>query len=102
MQQVILEQLQTLRNEQRQGFDSIRAEFNQRIDRLVTNEAFAAEQRRVDDKFSSLGREIGEERGARKQSFEKLAVNVRWLAASLVIPVGLFVVNLLVYGGSSS
>lgn len=102
MQQVILEQLQTLRNEQRQGFDSIRSEFNQRIDRLVTNEAFAAEQRRVDDKFGSLGREIGEERGARKQSFEKLAVNVRWLAASLVVPIGLFIVNLVAFGIGAS
>lgn len=97
MQQVILEQLQTLRSEQRAGFDSIRAEFNQRIDRLVTSEAFTAEQRRVDDRLAQLGRELGEERAIRKAEFEEVArrgdrivTNVKWLAGSLVLPVGFF------------
>ena len=44
----------------REDFASMRQEFNQRFDNLVTRDAFRDEQRRVDDRFTSQGREIGE------------------------------------------
>lgn len=44
----------------REDFASMRQEFNQRFDNLVTRDAFRDEQRRVDDRFASQGREIGE------------------------------------------
>lgn len=44
----------------REDFASMRSEFNQRFDNLVTRDAFRDEQRRVDERFSSQGREIGE------------------------------------------
>lgn len=104
--QMIVQQLREMRTEQRQAFDSVRSEFNQRLDNLVTNGAFAAEQRRVDERNSNLGRELGSERTAREKGDEalerridKLTSNMRWIAASLVIPVALFVGNIILIRG---
>lgn len=44
----------------REDFASMRSEFNQRFDNLVTRESFRDEQRRVDERFRSMGREIGD------------------------------------------
>lgn len=44
----------------REDFAAMRNEFNQRFDNLVTRESFRDEQRRVDERFGTLGREIGE------------------------------------------
>lgn len=106
MQQMILDQLGTLRAEQRSGFTDLRSEINLRLDRLVTNEAFAAEQKRVDERNASLGREMGDERTAREKAvqalearLDKSATNIRWLAASIIVPVGLFVGNIVLIRG---
>lgn len=107
MQTVILEQLQTLRTEQREGFASMRSEFNQRIDRLVTSEAFTAEQRRVDEKFSSQGKEIADERASREAAFaaqqgrqDRLATNFKWLATSLILPLAIFIYGIVQDAGA--
>lgn len=91
VEQLILEQLSTLRQEQQHGFDSLRKEFNSRIDRLVTQEAFNAEQRRVDDHIQRLGGDIVKETAERVSYQNKLATNMRWLAASVILPVVLFI-----------
>jgi hypothetical protein len=44
----------------REDFAAMRSEFNTRFDNLVTRESFRDEQRRVDDRFQTQGREIGE------------------------------------------
>lgn len=101
MQQMIIDELKALRQEQTAGFNAIRAEFNQRLDRLVTTEAFTAEQRRVDERFAAMGQDIVDERLARVDAFDKanermakLAANVRWVASALLLPIGLFVAGL--------
>lgn len=40
---------------------------NARIDKLVTTEAFVAEQRRVDERLAALGQDIQDERLAREK-----------------------------------
>lgn len=71
----------------------MRTEMNTRLDKLVTAEAFAAEQRRVDERHLILVGDIADERASRKadilnvrQQSEKLAANVRWAFAAIVIP----------------
>lgn len=44
----------------REDLSSMRQEFNSAIRSLVTSDLFRDEQRRVDDKFTGLGREIGD------------------------------------------
>lgn len=107
MQQMIIDQLKALGEGQQRGFDSLRAEFNQRLDRLVTTEAFTAEQRRVDERLSNLGQDIVDERLARLAEFEKandrmakLAANMRWVASALLLPIGLFVAGLVLGRGA--
>jgi ABC-type multidrug transport system fused ATPase/permease subunit len=107
LQQMIIDELKALRTEQSAGFNSVRAEFNARLDRLVTTEAFTAEQRRVDERFSNLGQDIVDERIARVAEFEKandrmakLAANVRWVASALLLPIGLFVAGLVLGRGA--
>lgn len=53
---------------------TFRTEVNARLDRAVSADAFAAEQRRVDDRFSAQGREIGELRASQA----KVGAWVRW------------------------
>lgn len=97
-----------LRDTQRDGFAAI----NARLDRLVTNELYAAEQRRVDDRIQALMDALAAEREARIRTIkdeaatrekeitevegavEKFKTSLRWLAASILVPVGLFVFNL--------
>jgi hypothetical protein len=47
-----------LRQDMREGF----AGLNTRLDKVVTTEAFTAEQRRVDDKIRDLAEDIAHER----------------------------------------
>jgi len=47
---------------------ALRTDMNARLDRLVTTEAFAAEQKRVDQQFTNLGQDIVDERIARGQA----------------------------------
>jgi len=42
-----------------------RREMNQRLDRLVTQDAFEAERRRVDERHAQLGQDLVDEREAR-------------------------------------
>ncbi|MCG7285348.1 hypothetical protein MHY85_05080 [Cellulomonas sp. ACRRI] len=73
LQQMIIDELKALRAEQATGFNAIRAEFNARLDRLVTTEAFAAEQRRVDQRFAEMGQDIVDERLAREKADDREA-----------------------------
>lgn len=95
---------------------------DRKLDDVVTKDMFTAESRRVDDKLASLGediaderaartREIAEEQGARekailaerhareaawkeqKERADKQASNVRWLAATILLPIALFLIE---------
>lgn len=48
----------------REDIAQMRSEFNGRFDSLVTRDAFRDERARVDERLSSLGREIGENKAA--------------------------------------
>lgn len=101
------------REDLRSGFVGV----NARLDKMVTTELFTtvttAEQRRVDDRLKDLADDIAAERQARTQAFQaeekarlkladdnakaidKLTTNLRWVAVSIVLPIGLFVANIL-------
>lgn len=82
-----------LRSDMREGFAGI----NARLDRLVSSEAFVAEQRRVDDRLNRITIDIEAERQARKdgdhdqqKALDKLVANQRWLVAAVILPIALF------------
>lgn len=120
VQNLILGELQTLRTEQKTGFESVRAEFNQRLDRLVTHDAFTSEQRRVDDRLVDLVAVISQERADRQSALQtertdrlaeigkiskrvdQTTSNLRWVAASIAIPVLLFIGNIFLPPGGAS
>ena len=54
VQQIILDEVR-----------AVRSDMNARLDKLVTTEAFTAEQRRVDQQFANQGQDIVDERIAR-------------------------------------
>ncbi len=98
-----------LRQDVRDGFSGL----NARLDKLVTADAFAAEQRRVDDRLKDLSDDIVQERTARlaahadekraretgdqgqQTTIDKLTANIRWVAAGIILPVALFIATLL-------
>lgn len=86
-----------LRADMREGFQGI----NSRLDRLVSTDAFAAEQRRVDDKLKDLADDIAAERESRKigdqqqqTALDKLIATQRWLLVAIVLPIALFLGNI--------
>lgn len=119
VQQMIIDEIRTMRAESNQRLDQMRTEFNARLDRLVTNEAFAAERSRVDDRLGDLASDVALERAAREAAItaertarkadkaeaqaraEKTAANVRWLAAAIVLPIGLFIANIVLARGGA-
>ncbi len=96
--------LDQIATDQAAGFDRL----DKRLDRLVTTEAFAAEQRRVDDKLKDLADDIATEQQERKAGDEsqrsdlnRFSANQKWLVVSVLIPIGLFITNLLMSRGGS-
>lgn len=103
-----------LRQDMRDGFNQL----GQHLDKVVTAEAFAAEQRRVDDKHRDLAEDIAAERAARQaaiaeeekarekgdqrqqESLDRLVANQKWIIVTILIPIALFVANLLIRTGS--
>lgn len=102
--------LTQIREDMRDGF----AQSHARLDKLVTAEAFAAEQKRVDGLHKQLLDDIADEREARvkalgdeqkarqegderqQTTIDKLTTTLRWTAASIVLPIALFVATLLI------
>ena len=102
--------LEQQRTDIREGF----AQLNQRLDKLVPQDAFTAEQRRVDDRLKDLAddiaaydkrmrealiderkaREVGDQR--QQDQLDRLTTNIRWVAVSVLLPIALFLANLLV------
>lgn len=89
-----------------------------RLDKLVTQEAFAAEQRRVDEKLKDLADDLAQERVARAEvvareeaerikgdgmqqaALDKLIRLQQWLLVAIVLPVAFFAIDIwLRYGG---
>lgn len=97
--------------------------LDERLDRLVTTEAFAAEQRRTDEKIKDVADALAEERRQRAQNLQdekhareraleeekkqrkegdanqqtaldKLVATQRWVIVAILVPVGLFLANL--------
>lgn len=104
----------------REGFATV----NARLDKLVSQDVFLAEQRRVDERHAASQADIAEEKAERiaaikderaareaamateraarktelaeeKREREKVGTWVRFVAASIAIPIVLFVANLL-------
>ncbi len=91
--------LEQIRQDNRDGFASV----NARLDKLVTTDAFSAEQRRVDDRLKDLADDITSERTARQggdgeqqKSIDRLTANLRWVAAAIILPIALFIATLLI------
>ena len=102
-----------IRNDQRDGFAGI----NSRIDRLVSTDAFNAEQRRVDDSLKAIAdditadrqqwmRELAQEKvdrekgdTAQQAQLDKLVITIRWVAAAILLPVGLYVADVIMNRG---
>ncbi|AIY16131.1 hypothetical protein GUY44_11880 [Pimelobacter simplex] len=110
LQQRLDERLDKIDANQQAGFDRL----DKRFDRLVTTEAFNAEQRRVDDKIKDLADDIAAERDARRISMieekaaredgdkrqqsalDKLIANQKWIVVTILIPIALFIANLVI------
>jgi hypothetical protein len=94
------------------------AQINARLDKLVSQDAFQAEQRRRDDQYATLMADIADEKAERVAAIEaekrarergdaaqqaqldKADANRRWLWAAVVIPIaGIIVTVLLARGG---
>ena len=82
---------------------ALRIDMNARLDRLVSQEAFSAEQRRVDDRHAALGQDVVDERLARKAdvdtlrvSLTKTAANVRWAIAGIILPTALIITMIVI------
>lgn len=102
-----------IRDDQREGFASI----NSRLDRLVSADAFAAEQRRMDEKIAgerqrtdekiaALTDDLTKEAAARKEgdqaqqsALDKLVANQKWIVVAIGLPVALFLANLFLQKG---
>ena len=96
--------LNKLSNDLKDGLAGI----NSRLDSMVTTGVYVAEQRRVDDRLKDLADDISAEREARKSEIttvmaqmERTAVWLRWLAAMIVLPIVLFVVNIVISNGGT-
>ncbi len=105
--------LEQIRNDQRDGFAGI----NSRIDRLVSTDAFNAEQRRVDDSLKAIANDITADRQqwmrelaqekvdrekgdtAQQAQLDKLVITIRWVAAAILLPVGLYVADVIMNRG---
>lgn len=103
VQDLILDQLKSIRAEQQNGFTSVRDEFNARFDKLVSRDAFNGEQQRVNDKFNTILLSMKEEQHRRSEAILKVekrldqfSANLRWVVAAVALPVILFVANLVV------
>jgi len=79
--------------------NEFRKEMNEQIRHLVTQEAFNAEQRRVDQRFTDLAGDISKEESERKESVKevkddiaKTSIFIRWVIG-LVATLGIAVVT---------
>lgn len=99
-----------------------------KLDQVVTKDMFQAESRRVDERLDEQGRDIADERTARAEAIaterasrkeevggvmtalaafkaettaasDKAKAGMRWLAASIALPIALFLVDR--FGGGS-
>lgn len=100
------------------GVNGLGTRLEARLDKLVSQEAFAAEQRRVDDKMKDLSDDISQERLARaaeiareesertkgdamqQGALDKLGERYRWVVVAIVLPIVLFIANALLQYGS--
>ena len=99
--------LEQLRADSREGFKGL----NERLDKLVSQDAFQAEQRRRDEQIADLRADIAEERTARiaalkdekqgrekgdqtqQAQLDKLTTTLRIVAVSVLLPIALFIAN---------
>lgn len=95
------------------------AALNSRLDRLVSVESHHADMRRIEEQVAAVAKDVTEaearttaavatERQAREKAFanltaqmERTAVWLRWVAATVVLPVVLFIFQLAVDTGAA-
>ena len=100
--------LDKLGSEMTRGF----ADVNARLDRLVSTDAFTAEQRRVDEALATIREDVADEKkaraealvgeraareagdGAQQTSLDKVVANQKWIAISIVLPIAFFLANI--------
>lgn len=78
------------------------SEINSRLDKVVSQDVYAAERDRLYDRIADLQGDLAEEKAERvkgdlnqQNQLDKLVAGLRWTAASVAIPVVLFVADLL-------
>lgn len=91
--------LDETRKDMRDGF----AGLNQRLDKLVSTDAFNAEQRRVDERLKDIADDLAAEASARQagdadqqKALDKLVSNQKWILTAILLPIGLFLASLYV------
>jgi hypothetical protein len=70
-------------------------EIIRRMDSYVLREVYQSDQRRREDQITALTAQLATERTERSSELERLRANVRWWWTAVVVPVGAFIVNLL-------
>jgi hypothetical protein len=101
--------IESLAGVQREGFANVRAD----IAKLVSQEVFLAEQRRVEERLAAQQADIAEEKAERiaavkdekaervaalakeEREREKVGVWVRWTATGLIVPTAIFILTYL-------
>lgn len=90
--------IEAMRSDMRDGIAAI----NSRLDKLVSVEAHAADLRRVDERMADLAKDIADEQQRRQEAVQRLETQMqrmvttqRYVAAAILLPVALFIGNLL-------
>lgn len=78
------------------GFATVHASLSKMVDQGV----YAADQRRMDDRVADIKVDIAEEKVERKSGddkqqilLDKMAANLKWLAAAVLLPTAFFAVT---------
>ena len=97
LRQQFRDDIETLRSDQR----TFRTDTNARLDRTLPLDVYAADQRAERLRFDQLHDDLSELREARKEDAERIehakadrAANRKWLIASMIIPIGIAILEI--------
>lgn len=74
-------------------------EIIRRMDSYVLREVYQSDQRRRDDQVTALTAQLATERAERVAELERLRNNVRWWWTAVVVPIGAFILNMVLQSG---
>lgn len=75
------------------------ADISRKMDAFVLREVYASDQRRRDDQITALTAQLATERAERTAEAERLRNNVRWWWTAVVVPIGAFILNMVLQSG---